>query len=261
VSGGERQPAPASGALVARVELVEDKTPRSRCDEGFLRLRRFTLRNIFTDGSVSPPYPCDVVSRRRIDAVAVVLWHRDPHGRIFVHYREGTRAPVWLRREKAAELPVPDRLSYDLIGEIVAGVLEEDDRGREGILQRGAIEAKEEAGYDVDLSKVHALGDDGFFPSPGVTDEKVYLLAAEVDPRARGAAEGDGSVHEQGTRMVTRELREAIRLCRKGEVPDAKTELALLRLADLLGYIPQLDAWRDDLPPDLRARWDPLGVR
>ncbi|MBX3472192.1 MAG: NUDIX hydrolase [Planctomycetes bacterium] len=244
--------------LVARVELVEDRTAHSRCDEGFLRLRRLVLRNTFTDGTVSPPYPCDVVSRRRVDAVAVVLWHRDPAtGRVLVHYREGTRPPVWLRRQKTDDLPLADRFAYDRLGEIVAGVLEVDDVGEEGLRRRGALEAKEEAGYDVDPAAVRPLGD-GFFPSPGVTDEKVYLLAAEVDPATRGRAEGDGSVQELGTRMVTRELRDAIRACRAGEVADAKTELGLLRLADQLGYLPQLDCWVSDLPPELRARHDPL---
>lgn len=247
--------------LVANVEVVEDRTATSRCDEGFLRVRRFVLRNTFTDGTVSDPYPCDVLSRRRVDAVAVVLWHRDPEtGRIFVHYREGTRPPIWLRRLKTDELPVADKRSYDRLGEIVAGVLEEEDRGTEGILRRGAIEAKEEAGYDVDPERVRPLGDDGFFPSPGVTDEKVYLIAAEIDPRAKGQATGDGSIQEQGTRMITRELRDAIRACRSGEVADAKTELALLRLADHLGYVPQLDCFVSELPPELRARYDRLGV-
>lgn len=247
--------------LVAKVEVVDDRTAGSRCDEGFLRVRRFVLRNTFTDGTVSGPYPCDVLSRRRVDAVAVVLWHRDPaSGRIFVHYREGTRPPIWLRRLKTAELPMADRRSYDLLGEIVAGVLEEDDKGPQGIRRRGAIEAKEEAGYDVDMSRVHSLGDDGFFPSPGVTDEKVYLLAAEIDPGSKGHAAGDGSIQEQGTRMVTRELRDAIRACRSGEVADAKTELALLRLADHLGYVPQLDCWVSELPAGLREKYDRLGV-
>jgi ADP-ribose pyrophosphatase len=253
---------PKDEPLVAKVEIVEDKTARSRCDEGFLRVRRFMLRNTFTDGRVSEPYPCDVLSRRRVDAVAVVLYHREPgSGRIQVHYREGTRPPIWMRRWKVAELPVADPLpGYDRLGEIVAGVLEVDDMGEQGVRNRGAIEAKEEAGYDVDPSAVQRLGKDGFFPSPGVTDEKVYLIAAEIDPATRGAAEGDGSIQEEGTRMVSRDLRDAIKACRTGDLPDAKTELGLLRLCDLLGYLPQLDLFRDELPPDLAARWDGLGV-
>lgn len=246
--------------LVREVEVVEDRTASSRCDEGFLRLRRLVLRNTYTDGTRSETYPCDIVSRRSIDAVAVVLWHREPDGRILVHYREGTRPPLWLRRAKQDELPHKDSRLYDRIGEIVAGVLEQGDDGVAGVRRRGAIEAKEEAGYDVDPAKVHDLGLHGFFPTPGVTDEKVYLVSAEVDPTRRGAAEGDGSVMEQGSRLVTRELRDAIRACRAGEIPDAKTELGLLRLADQLGYLPQLDCFVQDLPPELRARYDPLGV-
>jgi ADP-ribose pyrophosphatase len=246
--------------LVSHVEIVADKTAGSRCDEGFLRLRRFVLRNTFTDGKTSADYNCDVLSRRRVDAVAVVLWHRDPDtGRIQVHYREGTRPPIWLRRLKQAELPV-EEAPWDRLGEIVAGVLEEDDHGMAGVRQRAAIEAQEELGYTVDPQTVKPLGGGGMFPSPGVTDEKVFLAAAQVDPAERGEALGDGSVQEEGNRLVVQDLREAIRACRRGELPDAKTELGILRLADLLGYIPQLDLFVDELPEELRARYDALGT-
>jgi ADP-ribose pyrophosphatase len=223
-------------------------------------LRRFVLKNTYTDGTVSKPYNCDVLSRRMIDAVAVVLWHKDDAGSVYVHYREATRPPVWLRRLKQDELPYKDPAPFDRIGEIVAGVLEEGDDGPDGVRRRGAIEAKEEAGYDVDVADVSYLGTEGIFPSPGVTDEKIYLCAARIDPAQRGVAEGDGSVLEEGTRMVTLPLREAIRACRDGRIPDAKTELGILRLADSLGYIPQLDLFKADLPADLAARYDPLGV-
>lgn len=250
----------AQEVLVAGIEIVEDRTAGARCDEGFLRLRRFVLRNTFTDGSTSSDYPCDVLSRRRVDAVAVVLWHRDPQsGRIQVHYREGTRPPIWLRRLKRDELPVEER-PWDRLGEIVAGVLEVDDQGLEGVRGRAAIEAQEELGYQVDPARVRLLGEGGMFPSPGVTDEKVFLAAAEVDPAVRGEALGDGSVQEEGTRLVIEDLRQAIRDCRAGKLPDAKTELGILRLADLLGYLPQLDLFVDELPPELRARYDSLGI-
>ena len=247
--------------LVRSIAVIDDYTDRSTCTEGFLRLKRFILQNTYTDGTTSPHYRCDVLSRRSVDAVAVVLWSRDPEtGDILVHYREGTRPPVWLRRLKQDELPYPDPAPFDVIGEIVAGVLEDEDDGPAGVARRGAIEAKEEAGYDVDPAVVEHLGQGGLFPTPGVTDEKIYLVAVEVDPATRGQAHGDGSVLEEGTRMVTRELREAIALCRQGVIPDAKSELGLLRLADHLGYIPQLGLFVHELPEDLQGRLHALGT-
>ena len=56
------------------------------------------------------------------------------------------------------------------------------------------------------------------------------------------------------------DLRDAIEMCRDGRIPDMKTEVALLRLADHLGYVHQLDAFADDLPADLRARFRPRGL-
>jgi hypothetical protein len=75
-----------------------------------------------------------------------------------------------------------------------------------------------------------------------------------------GAAAGDGSVMEEAARIVFRELREAIEACRSGEIPDMKTEIALLRLADHLGYLPQLGCFVDELPAEWRARYRRLGV-
>lgn len=245
---------------VTKIDIVEDRTREAGCDEGFLRLRRLQLRNTFSDGSVSHPYACDILSRRHVDAVAVVLYHKDEQGTPWVHYREGTRPPVWLRRDKQDELTHKDAQPYDRIGEIVAGVLEEGDAGPDGVRRRGAIEALEEAGYEVDPDAAASLGTEGIFPSPGVTDEKVYLVAVEVDPSARVEVLGDGSVMEEGARIVTRTLRDAIAACRRGEILDTKTELGFLRLADHLGYIPQLGLYRDQLPKEIRDRHDGLGL-
>lgn len=245
---------------VTAIEIVEDNTKTGKCDEGFLRLRRLQLQNTFSDGTTSRPYACDIVSRRFVDAVAVVLYHKDEHGTPWVHYREGTRPPVWLRRDKQAELPYKDPRPYDSIGEIVAGVLEADDHGAEGVRRRGALEAHEEAGYEVDPSAAAALGTEGLFPTPGVTDEKIYLVAVEIDPASKGEVHGDGSVMEEGTTMISKTLQDAIRACRTGAIPDAKTELGFLRLADHLGYLPQLGLYRDQLPAELRERFDPLGL-
>ena len=55
---------------VAEIEIVEDRTARSRCDEGFLRLKRYRARNRREDGSRSAEYPIDVIDRPTLDAVA-----------------------------------------------------------------------------------------------------------------------------------------------------------------------------------------------
>jgi hypothetical protein len=66
---------------------------------------------------------------------------------------------------------------------------------------------------------------------------------------------------EECARTLTLELGEAIEACRTGAIPDMKTELGLLRLADHLGFIPQLGCFADELPPELRSRYARLGVR
>jgi hypothetical protein len=49
--------------VVTDMEVVEDLTARSRCDEGFLQLKRLVCRNRHSDGSSSAEYRVDVVDR------------------------------------------------------------------------------------------------------------------------------------------------------------------------------------------------------
>ena len=58
------------------VEVVEDRTKGSLADEGFLKVRRLVVRTKFKDGTASAPYPCDILSRVRTDAVALLLYER-----------------------------------------------------------------------------------------------------------------------------------------------------------------------------------------
>ena len=88
---------------VRSIEIVEDRTAQTRCDEGFLVVSRRVLRNIYTDGSKSEPYPCDVVSRPGSDAVVAVLYEVDAQGGLTVVLRESPRAPIYLRKFKQFE--------------------------------------------------------------------------------------------------------------------------------------------------------------
>ncbi len=215
------------------LEILEDRTAGSRSDEGFLMVRRLRVRHTYEDGSVSPAYACDVVSRPGTDAVAVVLWFRGGDGAPQVVLKEGVRPPVWLRREK--ELVHPDPAAPLVLVELVAGILEPEDAVPDGLQRRGAAEAEEEAGVLLDPARLRPLGGPSF-PTPGAADERVDFLVAEIDgpPPAEQPPAGDGSGMEHGTRVVVLPLDEALRRCRDGRIPDMKTEIGLARLAALL---------------------------
>ncbi len=248
-------------ALVLKeIEIVADHTAESRCDVGFLRLRRLTLRNQYGDGTTSDDYPCDIVTRPSADAVAIVLYNVESDGeerRVSVVLKEGPRAPIYLRKDK--QLVLPDEREYLSIVELVAGLIEDGDDGPDGLQRRASAESYEEAGYRVPLDRIGSLGG-GTFASPGISDEKVYFCAADFTGIERQEPAGDGSVMEETTVAVALELRDAIRRCRDGRIPDMKTELGLYRLADAIGYLPQLDRFVHELPDELADRFDSLGV-
>lgn len=214
---------------------------------GFLSLRRFTLRNRYADGSASRPYACDVVSRRQVRAVAIVLYEHGPGRRLRVALRVGLRPAVVL----GADRPAPPDPHEALIAEVVAGLIEDEDRGPLGVARRAATEAREEAGYAVAPEATRPLGG-ALFPSPGISDECVHFCAAEVALEAGGPPSTDGSPMEEPGRVVLLSLDEALAACRGGRIPDMKTEVALLRLCDDVGYLPLLDRFVDELPEGLR---------
>jgi ADP-ribose pyrophosphatase len=215
---------------VSAIEIVEDRTAASRCDEGFLRLKRYRARNRREDGTCSAVYPIDVIDRPTLDAVAVCLWARGGRG-VEVLTRRGLRPAAYFRRGRRTVLPERE---YLLVEEIVAGVLEPGELGVEALRRRGADELHEEAGITVAPERLEPLGAP-FFMLPGIASEKIHLLHGEV-PRGDGPAAwpapglGDGSPLEEGADLLWRGLDEAIAACERGEIEDAKTEIALRRL-------------------------------
>jgi ADP-ribose pyrophosphatase len=240
------------------IEVVADRTAQSRCDSGFLRVSRLDVRNLYADGSRSAPYPCDIVSRPGSDAVVAVLYEHDAQRSVRVLLREAPRAPVYLRRHK--RFVHPDPRVYLSITEVVAGIVEErDGPGTAGRQRRAAQEALEEAGCRVPAARFGEIGGETF-ASPGTSDEKIYFCAAEADLGAARDAPGDGSVMEEAGRLVVLDLAAAIEACRSGAIPDMKSEVALLRLADHLGWLPQLGMFVHELPAELQHRYRRLGV-
>jgi ADP-ribose pyrophosphatase len=216
---------------VVDLEIVGEHARTRGPDEGFLHLKRYDLRAHFAGAPPSAAFPCDMVSRARQDAVAVVVWSRQG-GVVQVVLRENLRPPVFLRKHK--RFVQPDTRQFVLLGEIVAGLLEPGDEGETGIERRAALEVEEEAGFKVGASDVRPLGGP-LFASPGISDEKVHFRHVEVDLALRGVPTGDGSVMEQVGRVRILPLTEALALCRTGEMPDMKTEVGLTRLQAEVG--------------------------
>jgi ADP-ribose pyrophosphatase len=223
---------------VRTIEVLEDYSARARLDEGFLRLKRLRARNLHADGTHSREYNIDVIDRPTLDAVALVVWARTPRG-IEVLTRHQLRPAAFFRRGRTAALPEPE---YLLVEEIVAGVLEPGELGAEALRHRASEEAREEAGLSIPTSAIRALGGP-FFPLPGIVSEKIHVLEAEVE-RGGGPGlldaphEGDGSPLEEGSHLQWRTLEDGLRACDRGEIEDAKTEIAFRRLAARLGLAP-----------------------
>lgn len=212
-------------AIVTDLDVVEDFTATGRCDEGFLHVRRLRVRNVRDDGSKSDVYRVDVVDRPRLDAVAVLAWRRGETGQEFLT-RQNLRPAAHFRHEKVPN--VPDGRSHLFCEEIVAGLLEENEKGEAGLRQRAAAELLEEAGYAVGPDAVVLLGPP-FFVAPGIISEKIFLAAVEVTGLAASLAEGDGSPLEEGGVLQWRSLASLETALADGTIQDAKTELSLRR--------------------------------
>lgn len=218
---------PAATSQIVDIDLLESE----EFDGGkYLRWRRVHIQNRRADGTLSPRYFCEFTDRPRhgSDAVAVALWRRAPDGTVQVLLRQGLRPTLRFGRP-ADRLTVPDRAPYLYLTEVVAGILEEEDRGEAGIRTRAALEAWEEAGLRVEPEQVVLLG--RVFLSPGISPECCFLASVEVDDRAAHPPEGDGSPMEEGSRQRFVPLAEALSMCDRGDIEDAKSEVLLRRLA------------------------------
>jgi ADP-ribose pyrophosphatase len=248
--------------LIRPDELQDIEVVAEDAQEGessFLRIRRLRLRHRYRGGAFSTTYPFDVLEVPFLDAVVVVLYYRDSAGRVRVGLRRGVRPSIYLRRNNPAKVALggAPRLTYL---ELIAGGIEAGDLGGIGIDGRAALEVREEAGFEVSADEMVRLGE-GTFSSPAFGMEKLHYRAVEVDPDAGREPEGDGHPLEEVGGIEFYELAEAISRCRCGTIQDSKTEIGLYRLANYLGYHPDVGLWRYELPETVRRRVQTLGLR
>jgi ADP-ribose pyrophosphatase len=214
------------------LEIVGDRTATSKCDEGYLRVRRLDLRARWKgEPQPSEPFKYDVVERWNPDAVAV-LPHFEKDGVRHVVLRTCIRPPAAMRQAKYVEgaPPLPHAATKGVLWEIVAGLVEKDERTAEGLVRCAVRETEEEIGVTVDPAIVRPLGGP-IFPTAGVVGELIYFFECEVDLSTRRDPGGDGSPLEANAVIIDLPLARALEACDAGLLPDAKTELALRRFA------------------------------
>jgi ADP-ribose pyrophosphatase len=217
------------------VDVLDDKTDETPSGRGFIKVRRYTLRTRYQDGSTSEPYPYDVVDRAALDAVVIVLdapraaRPEDP----WVCVRSALRPPVALRATRP--LVEPEEPAA-MLWELPAGLIEFGDRldstHHDSIREAAAREAREETGYAVAATSFTALGPPVFL-SPGLCGEKIHFVRATIDRDAERDVTAT-EVVERPSECVWLELSEALARCARGAIRDAKTELGLRRLREAL---------------------------
>ena len=205
--------------------LVEDLSPPD--DGGFLRLVRRRYRARYPDGSVSEPFIYDSVERRAIDAV-VMAAHYLGQGARWVYLRSALRPPLLLRQP--ARSPVPELDLGAGLWELPAGLIEVSEQSKAGVRRSAAREIEEELGFVVSPEALRELGP-STYPAPGIIGERHFYFEVEVDPASRAEPAHDGPLEHGGIVRAVR-LHEALALARRGALEDAKTELALRRLAE-----------------------------
>lgn len=211
------------------LELLEDVSPEQ--PPGFLRVVRRRLRALYPDGDKSVPFTYDEVDRRSIDAVVLVAYYRDDRGEPWVYLRSALRPPIVFR--DSARSPRPDADPRGSIWELPAGLVEPGEQSESGLREAAVRELHEEIGFRLSPDAFEELGP-STFPAPGVLAERHFFYCVEVDPAARAEPPLDGSPLEHGGAVASVPVAAALDACRRGVIPDAKTELALRRLEERL---------------------------
>ena len=218
---------------IGRVKILRNKPARSSDERAFLTLQRLEVVNEYKDGTESASYNYDGVLRKWLDAVVLILT-ADVDGYACVCLRACIRPPLLLRND--IEGSKQDELPAGVLWEIPAGLLEKDEQNTSGVKKRAAIEALEETGYEIDPDDFELFKGAPFL-SPGTIPERIYFAHAHLkDLMDRVTPSGDGSPAEDDEGIWWVSLDDAIDMCDRGEIVDAKTKLKIVH-AQLVAHV------------------------
>jgi ADP-ribose pyrophosphatase len=187
---------------------------------GFIDVHRLDLIARYPDGAESSAFPYDVATRVALDAVVIVATYVEAGARQ-VYLRSSIRPPCALREIA----PHHDGCLWEL----PAGLVEPGEDPAAATVR----ELHEELGFVVPRSAARPLGE-WMFPVPAMIAERHVFYVVEVEPSSRTVPTEDGSALERGAAILAMPVGDALEHCRRGAIRDAKTELALRRLVEVL---------------------------
>lgn len=212
-----------------RIKVLKvDDTSIVHNEGGFFELESCRIAFHYPSGEVKEA-ETNRLRGKRGDAVAIVLYEDLPEVGRVVWLRSCCRPAISLKNYR--EYGLPDSHEDGCLWEVPAGLVEEDEVGSEGLKRAAVREAEEEAGFSLKEEDFSFLGK-RTFTSVGSMGERIFYLMAKVDWKLRKEPKGDGSPYEHGGEVIAIALEDAVAAIADGYLPDAKTEIAIKRLAE-----------------------------
>lgn len=220
-------PQPPLIKLLVEHQDIEPKT-------GFMRICRTSADFLYPDGHRwGSAVPVDYLHRRGADAVCILPHYIDTEtNRRIVYLRSSIRPAIYLHNYTQSF--VPEKPGIGNLWEVAAGLVEASETGMEGFQAAAARECKEELGFACDSQFMNLLGK-RTFTAVGMSPERIFFFETEVDPSKQGTPTEDGGPFEHGGVVIKVPLTTALEWVENGDLPDAKTEMCLYRLARKYG--------------------------